>query len=175
MSTLHKGKQNNGFTLAELLIVLTIIGVLVAVSIPIFAGQYRKAKIATVRANIRAAKAAAFSAFMDTGYNSPSDTHGYYIYTISDGTAKLYFSASGKSSNPWANPEAGTAGGKSSTKYSNPDYKKYIYKYIYVYIKTSNTKDEAKINSADIQTCPYYDSTKDELVYTPAKAYGSDN
>jgi prepilin-type N-terminal cleavage/methylation domain-containing protein len=174
MPTSAMRKQNSGFTLAELLVVVAIIGVLVAVSIPIFAGQYRKAKIATVRANIRAAKAAAFSAFMDTGYNSLSDTHGYYIYTISDGTAKLYYSASG-SSNSWANPDAGTAGGKSSTKYTNSDYKKYIYKYIYVYIKTSNTQDEAKINSADIQTCPYYDSTKDELIYTPAKAYGSGN
>ena len=34
----------NGFTLAELLIVVAIIAVLVAISIPIFTGQLEKAK-----------------------------------------------------------------------------------------------------------------------------------
>ena len=51
--------KNNkkGFTLAELLIVVAIIGVLVAVSIPIFTAQLEKAREATDAANIRAAYA----------------------------------------------------------------------------------------------------------------------
>ncbi len=45
--------KNKGFTLAELLIVVAIIGVLVAISIPIFTSQLEKAREATDAANIR--------------------------------------------------------------------------------------------------------------------------
>ena len=48
-------KNKKGFTLAELLIVVAIIGVLVAISIPIFNNQLRKARLATNQANARAA------------------------------------------------------------------------------------------------------------------------
>ena len=59
-------KRNNkkGFTLAELLIVVAIIGVLVAISFPIFAGKMEKARIATDKANVRAAYAEATAALM---------------------------------------------------------------------------------------------------------------
>lgn len=62
--------RKQGFTLAELLIVVAIIGVLVAVSVPIFTAQRRKAVDAVNKANIRAAKAMALAAFYDdkTGY-----------------------------------------------------------------------------------------------------------
>ena len=50
-------KNKKGFTLAELLIVVAIIGVLVAISIPIFTSQLEKAREATDAANIRAAYA----------------------------------------------------------------------------------------------------------------------
>lgn len=58
-------KNEKGFTLAELLIVVAIIGVLVAISIPIFTSQLEKAREATDLANIRAAKAAAVAAYLD--------------------------------------------------------------------------------------------------------------
>lgn len=50
-------KNEKGFTLAELLIVVAIIGVLVAISIPIFTAQLEKAREATDMANLRAAYA----------------------------------------------------------------------------------------------------------------------
>lgn len=50
-------RENKGFTLAELLIVVAIIAVLVAISIPIFTAQLEKAREATDAANIRAAYA----------------------------------------------------------------------------------------------------------------------
>lgn len=46
--------KRNGFTLAELLIVVAIIGVLVAVSIPVFSNQLEKSREATDLANVRA-------------------------------------------------------------------------------------------------------------------------
>ncbi len=46
-------ENKKGFTLAELLIVVAIIGVLVAISIPIFTNQLEKSKEATDVANIR--------------------------------------------------------------------------------------------------------------------------
>lgn len=51
-------KQNkNGFTLMEMLIVITIIAVLIAVAIPVFASQLEKAREATDLANVRSAYA----------------------------------------------------------------------------------------------------------------------
>lgn len=49
--------NKRGFTLAELLVVVAIIAVLVAISIPIFSSQLEKARQATDLANIRAAYA----------------------------------------------------------------------------------------------------------------------
>ncbi len=51
----ENGKK--GFTLAELLIVVAIIAVLVAISIPIFSAQLEKSREATDVANIRSAYA----------------------------------------------------------------------------------------------------------------------
>ena len=55
-------KNNKGFTLAELLIVVAIIAVLVAISIPIFTSQLEKAREATDAANIRSAYAEVMAA-----------------------------------------------------------------------------------------------------------------
>lgn len=64
-------KQNNnkGFTLAELLIVVAIIGVLVAISIPIFTSQLEKAREATDAANIRSQYAEVMSEAITEGGN----------------------------------------------------------------------------------------------------------
>lgn len=56
---IRKMRENGkkGFTLAELLIVVAIIAVLVAISIPIFSAQLEKSREATDVANIRSAYA----------------------------------------------------------------------------------------------------------------------
>lgn len=65
---LRKLKENKkGFTLAELLIVVAIIGVLVAVSIPIFTAQLEKSRLATNKANCRSAKAIVVSQYLTAG------------------------------------------------------------------------------------------------------------
>ena len=57
-------KNKKGFTLAELLIVVAIVGVLVAVSIPIFTQQLEKSREATDEANIRSAYAEQVAAYL---------------------------------------------------------------------------------------------------------------
>lgn len=51
---MKRSTNNKGFTLAELLVVVGIIAVLVAISIPVFNSQLHKAKEAVDIANIRA-------------------------------------------------------------------------------------------------------------------------
>lgn len=57
--------KRNGFTLAELLIVVAIIGVLVAVSIPVFSQQLEKSREATDLANVRSAYAELMADVLD--------------------------------------------------------------------------------------------------------------
>ena len=60
-------RNQKGFTLAELLIVVAIITVLVAIAIPVFNSQLEKSREATDLANIRAAYAEATVKILDEG------------------------------------------------------------------------------------------------------------
>lgn len=92
----HVNKNNRkGFTLAELLIVVAIIAVLVAISIPIFHAQLRKARLAANQANGRAAFSAAEAAYLDYvaehgSIKANSKTENY------DSVTYTYFPAAGK-------------------------------------------------------------------------------
>jgi len=50
---LYKVKKNEGFTLIELIIVITILGILVMIAVPRFFSIIEKSKIATDKANLR--------------------------------------------------------------------------------------------------------------------------
>ena len=78
---IQENRQNGkkGFTLAELLVVVAIIAVLVAISIPIFTSQLDKAKKSTDLANVRAAKGAAVTKYLSAG-----DTDGAVYYYNAD-------------------------------------------------------------------------------------------
>ena len=60
-------KNNKGFTLAELLIVVAIIAVLVAIAIPVFTTQLERSREATDMSNIRAAYAEAVADYLAGG------------------------------------------------------------------------------------------------------------
>lgn len=72
--------SKKGFTLAELLIVVAIIGVLVAISIPIFTSQLKKARLATNQANARAAYAA-----VEAQYLQDDTKTGDFSYDVATG------------------------------------------------------------------------------------------
>lgn len=71
-------RKNKGFTLAELLIVVAIIGVLVAISIPIFSSQLHKAKVATDWANLRSFYAEIQADYISTGEYNPKIKVDWY-------------------------------------------------------------------------------------------------
>lgn len=84
-SLLKKVRGNKkGFTLAELLVVVAIVGILVAISIPVFTAQLGKARRATNNANLRAAKAAAVAEYL-TGADNNGGTV-YYEYDTASGS-----------------------------------------------------------------------------------------
>lgn len=87
MKSLFKKIRGNkkGFTLAELLVVVAIVGILVAISIPVFTAQLSKARKATNLANLRAAKAAAVAEYL----TSESEGTKNYNYDIATGKATV--------------------------------------------------------------------------------------
>lgn len=77
-----KNKNSKGFTLAELLVVVAIIAVLVAISIPVFTSQLHKTKAATDMANVRALYSELQVDFLNNGeINSNYLTEEDKIYT----------------------------------------------------------------------------------------------
>lgn len=68
-------ERREGFTMAELLIVVAIIAVLVAIAIPVFTAQLDKSKAATDAANIRSGYAAVQTEALTGGVASSGATY----------------------------------------------------------------------------------------------------
>lgn len=100
---LKKIREKKGFTLAELLIVVAIIGVLVAISIPIFTAQLEKARDATDQANIRSAYAEVSAAILTDDKKDSADG----IVKYKDGTYSATVSTTGKTAG-WSGASTAT-------------------------------------------------------------------
>lgn len=102
-------KKNDGFTLAELLVVVAIIGVLVAISVPIFSQQLHKARVATDWANVRNYYSQLQYDFMETEtvkdeYMNEIGSPGLTSFQLAGQTVKL------KAGGLWVAKEANNGG-----------------------------------------------------------------
>ena len=90
-------KNNKGFTLAELLIVVAIIAVLTAIAIPVFTTQLERSREATDMSNLRAAYAEVMANYLANGAK-----------TASTGSNKTDATVTPKQTQAgWQNPENG--------------------------------------------------------------------
>lgn len=79
-----KLKSRRGFTLVELLVVVAILAILVAISIPMVSSSLDKAKEATDEANVRAAEGAAMVDYLTKEKTGSEE----YYYDAVTGTVK---------------------------------------------------------------------------------------
>ena len=79
----EKFRKNEGFTLVEMLIVVAIIAILIAVSIPLVSSALEKARDATDQANERGAKAEASLVYL--GVTDATNTTGTFWYDAAKG------------------------------------------------------------------------------------------
>ena len=79
---MKKKLNKKGFTLAELLIVVAIIGILAAIAIPVFTTQMEKTRKAVDEANATSIKSMAVAeAMSDTKFTPPQSYYGVYDTT----------------------------------------------------------------------------------------------
>lgn len=132
MNRMSKKLNKKGFTLAELLIVVAIIAVLVVVSVPIFSSKLEKAREAADVANMRAAKAAAVSMYLEKGVSDE------YFYDAEEGVLKTE-----KTGITGYGQGTGTSGGVSYAGYKNDQ--SYADQIIKVTIEAETNTSEPKI------------------------------
>lgn len=170
---LGSNKYKSAFTLAELLVVVAIVGILVAISIPVFTSQRKKAIIATNKANIRAAKAAAIAAMyddeasLDKASSSTKGAVSYFVYDVKSGS--IVTTISSGNYNPtvtyaeksWTMNELGRQMRSDASAYK-------ICEVVLVYV--GNNADDGAL----IQTAPYY-TDDDELGFAKNNPFGPGN
>lgn len=104
-------KNNKGFTLAELLIVVAIIAVLVAIAIPVFSSQLEKSRDAVTTSNLRAAYAEAMTEMISESKSTSS------AYTVACKGTKSDTDLSGTAKElPFSGAAIGTIAGYTSAQ-----------------------------------------------------------
>ncbi len=93
----NKLNKKGGFTLVEMLIVVAIIAILIAVSIPLITGALERTRQATDAANERAAKAGIMVAYLSGKLDNTNDFEVDKIYRydamegkLTEGTVEAY-------------------------------------------------------------------------------------
>ena len=135
-------KNKRGFTLAELLVVVAIVAILVAISVPIFTSQRKKTVTAANQANIRAAKVTAINELYGgkAGWLIDAEENGsQYMYLV-------YNVEQGKITDTYTNAKA--------KEECNKAINNQVCDNIYVFLDLNNEKNAGE---NIIQTAPYYD------------------
>ena len=174
-------KNQHGFTLAELLVVVAIVGILVAISIPIFTAQRKKAVIAANQANVRAAKAAAVAMLygskesLERYENQPQKQYRYYRYNVKEG--KIVCQAEGEN----AHIEYAQGSGTKKVNDLGQEYRKTAMEAktpctdILVYI--GNPAANPYANTSPLQTAPFYEGNEvggtDQNPFGPKPGFGA--
>ena len=153
-------KRSKGFTLAELLIVVAIMAILVAISIPVFTAQKRKAIISVNKANVRSAKAAAAMELLDgsatTAYRGDTEYKtAYFRYDVKQG--KIVQTHLGKEKNKGQGDGDLYTTGNTWANNVCKDLKPYeIWPEIIVYVGNPEYTSGNLGKGAPVQTAPYY-------------------
>jgi len=89
---MHRARSQRGFSVSELLVVLAVIGILVAVAVPLVSEQVRRATargaVDILTIDLRAARMIAVTRQMNVPFAFDLQPQNRYTYTRADGTTR---------------------------------------------------------------------------------------